>query len=246
MKQRDFVQSVGMAAVVLLAATANTMATVTMALTDATTLAESGFVANLPGGGTLTSGELIGLYKFTPTAGDLGTTPFWSTCLSPGGNLDYGSYTYNIESFAAAWNGLHPSAWAGTTSDMYGILNAAYLWQKYGAGVANANQGAGLALAMYKVLYDSTGDGTYGAGGFAVTSWGGHTAAQTAYNNYLAGLLGTSPLAGSILVPTNPNGPGSGQEFILIPEVTTMIAGAMLLLPFGASTLRYLRKNRAA
>ncbi len=29
-----------------------------------------------------------------------------------------------------------------------------------------------------------------------------------------------------------------------IPEPTTMIAGAMLLLPFGASTLRMLRKNR--
>ena len=32
----------------------------------------------------------------------------------------------------------------------------------------------------------------------------------------------------------------------LVPEPTTMIAGALLLLPFGASTLRILRKNRAA
>ena len=31
-----------------------------------------------------------------------------------------------------------------------------------------------------------------------------------------------------------------------VPEPTTMIAGAMLLLPFGASTLRILRKSRAA
>jgi hypothetical protein len=31
-----------------------------------------------------------------------------------------------------------------------------------------------------------------------------------------------------------------------VPEPTTMIAGALLLLPFGASTLRILRKNRAA
>ena len=29
-------------------------------------------------------------------------------------------------------------------------------------------------------------------------------------------------------------------------EPTTMIAGALLLLPFGASTLRYVRKNRRA
>ena len=32
----------------------------------------------------------------------------------------------------------------------------------------------------------------------------------------------------------------------VVPEPTTMIAGALLLLPFGASTLRILRKSRAA
>jgi len=31
-----------------------------------------------------------------------------------------------------------------------------------------------------------------------------------------------------------------------VPEPTTMIAGALLLLPFGASTIRMLRKNRKA
>jgi hypothetical protein len=31
-----------------------------------------------------------------------------------------------------------------------------------------------------------------------------------------------------------------------VPEPTTVIAGALLLLPFGASTLRILRRNRAA
>jgi hypothetical protein len=35
------------------------------------------------------------------------------------------------------------------------------------------------------------------------------------------------------------------QSFDQVPEPTTMIAGALLLLPFGASTLRILRKNRA-
>jgi hypothetical protein len=32
----------------------------------------------------------------------------------------------------------------------------------------------------------------------------------------------------------------------VVPEPTTVIAGALLLLPFGASTLRILRKNRTA
>jgi hypothetical protein len=31
-----------------------------------------------------------------------------------------------------------------------------------------------------------------------------------------------------------------------VPEPTTMIAGALLLLPFGASTLRRMRKTRTA
>ena len=34
------------------------------------------------------------------------------------------------------------------------------------------------------------------------------------------------------------------QSFHQVPEPTTIIAGALLLLPFGASTLRILRKNR--
>jgi hypothetical protein len=31
-----------------------------------------------------------------------------------------------------------------------------------------------------------------------------------------------------------------------VPEPTTMVAGAMLMLPFGFSTLRMFRKNRTA
>jgi len=35
-----------------------------------------------------------------------------------------------------------------------------------------------------------------------------------------------------------------GQSYVVVPEPTTMIAGALLLLPFGASTLRVLRRHR--
>jgi len=34
--------------------------------------------------------------------------------------------------------------------------------------------------------------------------------------------------------------------YTAVPEPTTMIAGALLLLPFGASTFRFFRKNRTA
>jgi hypothetical protein len=41
--------------------------------------------------------------------------------------------------------------------------------------------------------------------------------------------------------------PGNVQfDLESVPEPTTMIAGALLLLPFGASTIRILRKNRTA
>jgi hypothetical protein len=36
------------------------------------------------------------------------------------------------------------------------------------------------------------------------------------------------------------------HRLIVVPEPTTMIAGALLLLPFGASTLRILRKRQTA
>jgi hypothetical protein len=35
-------------------------------------------------------------------------------------------------------------------------------------------------------------------------------------------------------------------NLVPVPEPTTMIAGAMLLVPFGASTLRFMRKTRKA
>jgi hypothetical protein len=36
-----------------------------------------------------------------------------------------------------------------------------------------------------------------------------------------------------------------GPNLSVVPEPTTLIAGALMLLPFGASTLRILRRNRA-
>ena len=33
---------------------------------------------------------------------------------------------------------------------------------------------------------------------------------------------------------------GNQQSFVLVPEPTTLVAGALLILPFGAGTLRVL------
>jgi len=39
---------------------------------------------------------------------------------------------------------------------------------------------------------------------------------------------------------------GFEVDFTPVPEPTTILAGALMLLPFGASTLRFVRRNRAA
>ena len=119
----------------------------------------------------------------------------------------------------------------------------------------NSYDGAGLALAIYEVLYDSTGYGTYntaGQGTFYVAS-GLSGAVETAYNSYLsvfntgssAANVSANLASGDVLRSTET---GAGQDLIWnltpVPEPTTILAGALLLLPFGFSAVRMLRKSR--
>jgi hypothetical protein len=46
--------------------------------------------------------------------------------------------------------------------------------------------------------------------------------------------------------PANASNDNPATGYATVPEPTTMIAGALLLLPFGASTLRIVRRNQAA
>jgi hypothetical protein len=193
---------------------------------------------------------------------------FLSTCLSPSGTLNFDTqYTYNYESFSAAAPGQNPRGyWSGN-----GIQNAAYLWNVFGGtiptvaaglNIQGADAGVGLSMAMMEVLYN--GGPTYGTLDNTQTpfapQFNGDTAAQAAYNYYLTFYQtygGTSGQTGEaantqtygLFVPTA----SSGQEFIFIapnqenlqpvPEPTTWICGALLLLPFGASALRILYKR---
>lgn len=60
----------------------------------------------------------------------------------------------------------------------------------------------------------------------------------------------TKDIGFSVTPPSQGNGyvtiSGVAQSFHQVPEPTTMIAGALLLLPFGASALRILRKKQTA
>lgn len=268
MKKRS-IQSLALTSVLLLGTslTAEAATTADLTIGDDTSRAGYGFAGTLPGGSLQGSG-LYGIYSFTTANAGAGIPgSFWSTCLSPAGEYANGNYTELT--YAQANPGINPNQWASSGGLDYGIQNAQYLWREYGNVIVTsgtADQGAGLAMAMYEALYDSTGYGVIGSpnANFKVTTWVGNS--QHWYNTYIAEMLGAGEASkvlanwadGYVLVPTtdvtwtgnNPTIKGAGQEFILnftaVPEPTTMIAGALLLLPFGASTLRILRKNRTA
>jgi hypothetical protein len=239
-------------------------ASVLLTLTDATSRAESGFVGTVAGYGTFSSDGLIGIYDFN-ASGLAGVSSLWSTCISPLGELDWNQHAYTLESFGGASPGYNPADWAPGAEGDAGIQNAQYLWRLYSPTIiasGNSAEGAGLELAMWAALYNSESYGVLGGTAFSISTWAGGTGTGSAYyyyNQYLGGLnlagvsanLGTGSVFEDSSVATGgPATPGAGQELIYnvtpVPEPTTIIAGALLLLPFGASTLRVFRKNRAA
>lgn len=98
-------------------------------------------------------------------------------------------------------------------------------------------------------LQDSTGNTTVASGWkYAIAQYDGPNAGYVLF--YLGGQDAVLPMDSYSIWGGN-----SGQyalshfatfDAVPVPEATTMIAGALLLLPFGASTLRILRKSRAA
>lgn len=262
--------------VVAMLMAANTQATVTMTLTDATTYAENSgsFTATLNGNQIITGDDLIGIYSFSISQGSSPalSTPFYTTCVSPAGLLDWGSHTYDLKTFGQEQPGLNPpglggaTGWAGANpvDGGYGIQNANFLFSQLsgkilGGGIGGqaggvADQGAAMALAMYTSLYNSTALGTLGGSAFQLT--GGLTGnVSTDYTDDINFLTGAKvPVVNGYVLRPNPTFPGAGQDMILlasglpqgftpVPEPTTMIAGALMLLPFGASTIRILRRK---
>lgn len=227
----------------------------------------AGLSASLNGSTIIDGSEWIGIYSFNVQSGSSPslTSPFYTVCLSPNGRLFDGNYTYNLLTFAQANPGINPNLWQYSGTSYWGIQNANFLYQTfsgaivggmggtYGLGGARADQGTALALAMYAALYNSTGYGnSLGVNHFVLNS--ANSSVTTDYSDILSALhsWNSSDLAsGYVLDPTDQ----TAQEMILlgtyvpqggpVPEPTTMISGAMLLLPFGASAFRGLRKKIA-
>ncbi len=196
-----------------------------------------------------------------------------TVCTDIKGTLYLGkSYTYDAPATPfSGQTGVKPSWGDGSAgSAAAAIQNAAYLFYNHGyltgTGLGGTlEQKAALQLAVWDVLYDTTGGGSVTGTRFSVNAsqpFGADNAAIGLANTWISDLnslsnVGNFGYDGYLLYP-DPltgvnNGPGQDgeppQELLIavpVPESPTVIAGALLLLPFGASAFKILRKKRAA
>lgn len=219
-------------------------------------LARTGYVN---GGTGLNSYEncYSGVFSVNVVDG-LSSFPIGTFCTDVGVNWNNNPTAYTATAFAGA-NGVLPP-WSAVPQ---AIQNASYIYNQLYIPAATANtltadQAAGMQLAIWKVLYDTANSPKYNALTDFTTgqllAYGFGTAAMTdaaAYvgdvNSARNGLWNFTQYTDTWLKPDLRNSQGLiWNNTTPVPEPTTMIAGALLLLPFGASTLRILRKNRTA
>jgi hypothetical protein len=207
-----------------------------------------------------------GVYQFQVVGGPDNGQTIWSTCLSPQGQVDYNPYTYTIAPFATAQPGTFPSAWTASAdgTQLWGIQNAAYVWQQLGSAqnglkagafgggdLSTQDAGEALELAMFVALYDSTGYGLYNINSHYTPS-GLSTGVQNDLT-YDLGILAQNTgnvAAGAILVPNAGQGSDAEQEFILLdsdvnnlslapePISTSMFGGLIAVLAFAGGSVR--------
>jgi len=194
-----------------------------------------------------------------------------TVCTDIEGTLYLGqSYTYNtpVTAFAGE-TGIAPT-WgipSNGNAAAEAIQNAAYLFYTYGqltstgVGLGTTTLKAALQLAVWDALYNTTDTGqieamTASDARFKVTA--GDQAAITQAKAWIAALNGMGDeegnfgLAGYLLTPfTTPHNyntdgkPPQGLMFGVVPEAPTVIASALLLLPFAASAFKILRRKHA-
>jgi len=123
-----------------------------------------------------------------------------------------------------------PDSWAGPMG-VAAATTIEKLWAKYYTGAtASAPEAAALQLAIWMAIDTAKTD-------YYLTFSGNPTA--TARASAMLGDLGT--VAADLAAVTTPD----FQDFIVpVPEPTTIIAGALLLLPLAVSTMRKARRQK--
>jgi hypothetical protein len=216
---------------------------------------------NLKIDSTSINGALAGGILINKKAGDASMPSSYVTvCTDIEGTLYLGQYYEYVTPVTpfSGQAGINPNWGTGINGDgsaAKAIQNAAHLFYTYNqltsAGIGGTvEQMAALQLAVWEVLYNTTASGSVTGTRFTVS--GGDAGAIALASSWLSGLDGNYGLAGYLLYPTQGGGVNADgeppQELLIaaVPEPTTVIAGALLLLPFGASTLRILRRKRMA
>jgi hypothetical protein len=222
--------------------TIKTIKTCCVLIGAASLFATSNLFANITGTGTATVNEnygddLINVATTSSTGADLGSF-FYTFCLNSGVFVNTpGTYSYTISdsaipggpgnvstpdpiSIGTAW--LYSQFRAGTlasysdTAAVNGALQAAIWWLEGEAGGVNNSfvALAETALSLNDTTIKDDANGAYDVVALHLKDSQGKD---------------VQPLLG-LVVP--------------VPEPSTIVAGALLLLPFGVSTLRIMRKNK--
>lgn len=204
---------------------------------------------------------LAGGIGITAVGGSGGPSSYVSVCTDFNGSLYLGStYTYNAPiptANALTTPGYNPDPSWGVNAPA-AIQNAATLFANYSSVLTGGNfdQAAGLQLAIWMSLYDSTGIGAVNTGaGAELTAVLGSAAATDAYA-YLNDLTGLTPSTGvQIFTPgpddssNGPNPDGNPPQGLLlyapVPEASTVVTATLLLLSFGMCSLKSFGKFRA-
>jgi hypothetical protein len=192
-----------------------------------------------------------------------------SICTDFLGSL-YGGSTYKYlgspVSMSSASAGIDP----GWNNKTLAIANASYLFNTYGdlgsGGLGTGNKAgisvedmAALQLAVWMVLYDTGSNGNVtmnSSSEFYISSTSGDSSTEIAAvglaDSYVANLTGNYKNIDSVLQPDTSLGYQGNPDneypqelmYSSVPEPATVLAGILLLLPLGVTTIRNLRKSQ--
>jgi len=189
--------------------------------------------------GTISSSVDGGAWGYN--SGLNGQRYFQTFCTETEEDFSPGS-SYPITSIGTA------AMYAGTGHPVPITLGVAYLYSQFAAGTlagytyTYGTDRSTSAGTLQEAIWYLLGEYQYGAAlaGFALTDLQNSGIPQAKWTNPANGSYGVADM---VL-----DAPGQAQDQLVmvpVPEPTTLFFGAMLLLPFGVSTLRFGRRNRA-